>query len=270
MKSIGFIGAGGNMAGAIIDSILSNKLDFSLNFYEPLTEKVEKYENSGNICGSLSELVDSSDMIFFCVKPQVIFSVLDEIKKFNIIDKCFVSIAAGITIDSIKNVLGENARVIRVMPNTPLLVSEGAAGICKKAPVSDNEYETVFKIFNLAGIAVEIDNEELMDAVTAVSGSGPAYVYRFMKNMVEQGIELGLSSDNAFDLALQTIIGSAKMMKSCNKTTEDLQILIDKVTSPNGTTYAALKTMDATGFDNSLKQALSACEKRSKELSKGK
>lgn len=266
---LGFIGAGGNMAGAIIDSILENNLSNDLYLYDVNLESLEKFKGKATVLNSELEVAKEADIVFLCVKPQVVFTVLEKLADSTLKDKCFVSIVAGVTIDKIENALGFDAKIIRVMPNTPLLVSSGAAGVCKNKQVSSDEFDFVLSVFSSSGIAKQVD-ESLMDAVTAVSGSGPAYVYRFMKCMTEQGIEMGLDAETAYDLALHTIIGAAEMMKKVDKTTDEIQTLIDKVTSPNGTTYAALMSMNETGFDKSVKDALIACRNRSKELSNGK
>ena len=270
--NIGFIGAGGNMARALIhcakNSIL-NKGD-ALYLSSRTLEKLSEYGNDGAvICKSNADVVKHSDYIFLCVKPQILPSVLDEIKPVSSPDKCFVSIAAGVSIDSIKFALGYDAKVIRAMPNTPLLVSAGASALCADSPVTDGEFALVKSVFDFGGAAVTCD-ESQMDAVTAVSGSGPAYFYRFIKNIAKTGESLGLSYDNSLRLALSTALGSCKMISEFASTDADLQQLIDNVTSPNGTTYAALCSFDSTGFDKSVSDALTACFDRSKQLGSGK
>ncbi len=264
---LGFIGAGGNMAGAIIDSVKNSSDDYSFFLSSKSTDKLEKYRSFATVCDSNRDVVTKSDYIFLCVKPQVLPSVLDEIKSVSTPDKCFISIAAGVKIDKIKAMLGFDAKVIRVMPNTPMLIGFGASGLCKKMPVSDDEFSFVLSIFGGKNVAIETE-EDKMDAVTAVSGSGPAYVYRFIKDMAQSGEFLGLSFDKSIELAVQTALGACMMIKNTDMTKSSVQTLIDNVTSPNGTTYAALCSFDSDHFDDVVKNALVACAKRSEELSK--
>ena len=265
---IGFIGAGGNMAGAIINSMLKNNENgekHKLYLYSPHAEKLDKYKNVGcSVCSSNSDVAKAADYIFLCVKPQILPNVLSEIADSALAEKCFVSIAAGVKIDSIKQQLGFDAKVIRVMPNTPLSIGCGASGICKKAPVSDDEFEFVKAVLSADdNLAVSVD-ENLMDAVTAISGSGPAYVYRFIMDMIKSGEQIGLSAECAMQLTLATVQGAVEMVK---QTGIDVQTLLKNVISPNGTTYAAMCSMDKDGFDNSVNNAVKACFDRSVELS---
>ena len=260
------------MARALIHCAKNSILKDGSSLYlsSRTAEKLLEYAKDGAIiCKSNVEVVQNCDYIFLCVKPQILTSVLDEIKVVASHDKCFVSIAAGVSIDSIKFTLGFDAKVIRAMPNTPLLVSAGASALCKNSPVTDSDFALIKSVFDFGGAAVAVD-ESQMDAVTAVSGSGPAYFYRFIKNIAKSGESLGLSYENSLRLALSTAIGSCKMIDEFASSDVDLQQLIDNVTSPNGTTYAALCSFDETGFDKSVSAALTACYDRSKELGKGK
>lgn len=270
--NIGFIGAGGNMARALIYCVKNSILNGGATLYlsSRTQEKLVEYEKDGAvICNANDEVVKNCDYIFLCVKPQILPSVLDEIKNVATHDKCFVSIAAGVSINSIKSALGFDAKVIRAMPNTPLLVSAGASALCKNSPVTDSDFSLVKSVFDFGGASVAVD-EAQMDAVTAVSGSGPAYFYRFIKNIAKSGETLGLTYGDSLKLALSTAVGSCKMITEFAQSDADLQQLIDNVTSPNGTTYAALCSFDSTGFDKSVSDALTACFDRSKELGKGK
>lgn len=256
------------MAGAIINSILSEKSadeKYQLYLYSPHAEKLDKFKEKGcTICSSNSEVAENADYIFLCVKPQILSGVIAEIANAALADKCFVSIAAGVKIDSIKQQLGFDAKVIRVMPNTPLSIGQGASGVCRKSPVSDSEFEFVKGILSGSdNLAVCVD-ESQMDAVTAISGSGPAYVYRFIMDMQKAGEQIGLSSDCAMQLTLATMQGAVEMVK---KTGIDVSTLLKNVISPNGTTYAAMCSMDNDGFDDSVNNAIKACYDRSVELS---
>ena len=262
---IGFIGAAGNMASAIISGILksSYESESNLNLFDISVDKLQNYK-SANICASVADVVKCSDYIFLAVKPQIIFSVINEIKDEITDKKVLVSIAAGISIDAIKQAVGFDCKVVRVMPNTPLMLSEGASGVAYLPPVEKDEFEYVLGVFKTAGIAVAVD-EDKINAVTAVSGSGPAYVFKFAKAIVEGAAELGLDQSVASKLMFQTLIGAATMLKDSGKSPQEL---IDMVTSPKGTTLAALESFDTDNFDEIVKKAVKACHDRAVELGK--
>lgn len=260
---IAFIGASGNIATAVISGILKSKYEKEQNLYlfDINREKLASYPEAV-ICESAVEAAEQADYIFLTIKPQIIFTVLDEIKLSVTSEKKLVSVAAGVSIDSIKKALGFDCKVIRVMPNTPLLLSQGASGLAFKPPVSQNEFDYVLGIFRTAGIAVGCDEEQI-NAVTAVSGSGPAYVFKFAKAIIEEAETLGLNEDKASLLVYQTLIGSAYMLRDSGMTPQEL---INMVTSPKGTTLAALESFDSDNFDNIVKKAVRACFNRAREL----
>ena len=262
---IGFIGASGNIASAIIGGIIKSgyEKDCNLNLFDINNEKLKKYENAV-ICESSVDVVEKSDYIFLAVKPQIIFSVLDEIKGAVRNDKVLVSVAAGVSIDSIKKAIGFDCKVIRVMPNTPLMLSQGASGVSCKAPVTSEEFDFVLGVFKTAGIAIKC-NESEINAVTSVSGSGPAYVFKFAKAVIDEATQLGLPENSAAELMYQTLIGAAVMLRDSGMTPDEL---IKMVTSPKGTTLAALESFDSNNFDNTVKQAVRACFDRAEELGK--
>lgn len=262
---IAFIGAAGNIATAVISGILKSKYEKEQNLYlfDINRERLSAYPEA-MICESAAEAVSQADYVFLTVKPQVIFSVIDEIKLSLTADKKIVSVAAGISIDAIKKAVGFDCKVIRVMPNTPLLLAQGASGLAYKTPVSENEFDYVLGIFRTAGIAVSCDEEQI-NAVTAVSGSGPAYVFKFAKAIIDEATSLGLDEDKAALLMYQTLIGSAYMLRDSNMTPAEL---IKMVTSPKGTTLAALESFDRDDFDNTVKRAVKACHDRALELGK--
>ncbi|MBQ2676691.1 MAG: pyrroline-5-carboxylate reductase [Clostridia bacterium] len=267
--NIGFIGAGGNIAGAIINGIFNSQLVDSkqLFMFDPNREPLKKFEDLGaNICDSAKDVVNNSDYIFLCVKPQIIFDIISGIKQFVTAQKCIVSVAAGISIASIKQAVGFDCKVIRVMPNTPLMLSQGASGVSCLPPVSDDEFDFVLNIFKTSGVAVACDENQI-NAVTAVSGSGPAYVFKFAKAVIEQSVQLGLEQDKAAELMYQTLIGAAYMLRDSGKSADEL---IKMVTSPKGTTLAALEYFDSKDFDNIVKGAVNACKNRADELGASK
>lgn len=266
--NVAFIGAGGNIAGAIINGVLKSELikPSQLYLYDINTNRLDNLKQKGVvICSDALSAVKASDYVFLTVKPQIIFDVIEQIKSGVLgSDKCIVSVAAGISIESIKHSFDFDCKVIRVMPNTPLMVLSGASGIAFDKPVLKSEIEFVQNVFNCAGISVLCD-ESQMNTVTAVSGSGPAYVFKFTKAVVEQAEQMGLEKQKALTLFCNTLIGSAKMLLESEK---DVNELIDMVTSPKGTTLAALESFDSNNFEEIVRQAVLSCKLRADELGK--
>ncbi len=264
-KKIGFIGCG-NIASAIIGGATdSGYIKFeNLFLFDTDASKTEPFCREGaTLCSSAKELVILCDFVFLTVKPQIYDVVLSEISGLST-STCFVSVAAGISIDYVKKYLGVDTSVIRAMPNTPLVCREGATALVHTSPVTNEDFLFVKELFLCSGVCVEVD-EKLINTVTAISGSAPAYVLRFAKGLINFGVENGLSSEDSARLVLATIYGSAKMAFNSE---ESIDKLIMNVTSPNGTTYAGLCSMDETGFDDSLKACLKATCNRAEELTK--
>ena len=214
------------------------------------------------------ELAAQADSIVLSVKPQAMADVLGGIAGTLKQDVLVLSIAAGITTESIRAKLGD-IQVIRVMPNTPALVSAGASGLYN-ANASKENLNAALDIFNSVGRAVVVENEDLMDAVTAVSGSGPAYFFLLMEEMIKAGLQLGLTEETAKMLVLQTAKGAALLAEAAQQQCEDPSVLRQKVTSPGGTTEAALKVFAENDISQIVNQALTAALDRGRELSKGK
>jgi len=268
MSKIGFIGAG-NMAGALIKGIISAKV-FSADdvlVYDIVRERLDQLAKQFGvkIAESSTKLVEIADIIVLSVKPQNFTEVLEGIKGCVDKDRLVVSIAAGVTTSSIAKFLPD-AAIIRVMPNTPALVSEGATAIYSRNAGKD-AVDSVVKIFAAVGKAVVVEKEELIDAVTAVSGSGPAYFFLLMEEMIKAGIKLGLSEDVAKELVLQTAKGAAILAGKADENKEGPAELRKKVTSPGGTTEAALRVFAEDQFNELVSNALKAACDRSKELS---
>jgi pyrroline-5-carboxylate reductase len=270
MAKIGFIGAG-NMAEAIIKGIIDAKVykakDIIVSDVRPQRVKTicNKYKvtSAGDNC-KLARMVGT---LVLSVKPQNMVQVLDEIKKAVAKNILVISIAAGITTKRIQKILG-NIPVVRVMPNTPALIGQGAAAIyaTKKA---QNRVKDVKRIFSAVGLAIEVNNEKLIDAVTAVSGSGPAYFFLLMDEMIKTAQKLGLKKELAEILVLQTAKGAGLLAVKAFVNGQTPDILRKLVTSPCGTTEAALKVFSKRNFEKMVKDALSAAAKRSRELSGG-
>lgn len=265
-KRIGFIGAG-NMATAIINGILKNQVANSadISVFDVNEEQTKKFADKGvAVESSACDVVKNCEVIVLAVKPQNYKEVLLSIKDAVDISKIFVSIAAGISIGYVQKTLDCNCPMVRVMPNTPLLLGKGASALCPSQNISDSDFETIKNIFALNG-AVEVFSEEHMNEIIAVNGSSPAYVYLFAKAMADYSKECGIDYEKALNLIVATLEGSAAMLKNSG---DDVDTLIKKVSSPGGTTLAALEVLDNNKFYESIKLAMEACTNRANELSK--
>lgn len=263
-KRIGFIGAG-NMATAIINGILSNgaKDASELYVFDLDAAKLDIMAKKGiNIASSCSELAAKNDIIVLAVKPQNYDEVLADIRDSVDEKKVIVTIAAGISIEYVRKGLGKNCPAVRVMPNTPLLLGKGASAVCRSENISDEDFEEAKKMFALSG-DVAILPESQMNAVIAVNGSSPAYVYLFAKAMLDYAVSVGIERDAAFSLICKTFEGSAEMLRSSGDSPE---VLIEKVSSKGGTTIEALKVLNDRNVPEAIFDAMAACTKRAEEL----
>jgi len=263
MHKIGFIGAG-NMAFALAKAIKKARLAKSIIASDVRRGRLDfiKKELKINVTKDNKEVVKKSDIIFLAVKPQIIDKVLGEIKGI-VKGKLIVSIAAGVKLSKLETKL-KNAKVVRVMPNTPCLVGEMAAGFAVGKNVKDKEIKIVEEILNSAGKAFYL-KEELLDAVTGLSGSGPAFVARLMEGLIEGGVKSGLSRDIATELALQTCLGTAKLLIESGMTTDEL---VKMVSSPGGTTVAGREILENSDVKDVLIKTVRRATERSKELAK--
>ncbi len=275
MDTIGFIGSG-NMAEALIKGIIAAKVYNPENILisDVIKERLEylAQQYGVTICGDNRELASKVDTLVLSVKPQKMSEALESIRgavssveTHGRASLLVISIAAGIKVEKIASVLG-NIAIVRVMPNTPALIGEGASALFanKKA----NELiDKVLSIFSSVGKAVVVDDEGLIDSVTAVSGSGPAYFFLLMEEMIKAGVELGLPENTAKDLVLQTAKGAGLLACEADKNGESPAILRKKVTSPGGTTEAAVKVFTEGNFGPLVSAALKRACERSRELS---
>jgi pyrroline-5-carboxylate reductase len=268
MKTIGFIG-GGNMAQALLEGILKAKLFPKDNIWvsDVRTERLNELnvQYGIHVTADNRELTRQADVIILSVKPQVMTDVLDGIAGTIKDDVLIISIAAGITTASLRAKLGD-VKIVRVMPNTPALVGAGASGLYS-ANASEDGLNTALDICSSVGQAIVVDSEDLIDAVTAVSGSGPAYYFLLMEEMIKAGVQLGLTEEDAKTLVLQTAKGAALLAETAQSNSEDPSVLRQKVTSPGGTTEAALKVMGDMRFGPIVLEALTAARDRSQALS---
>lgn len=262
---LGFLGAG-KMASAIINGLVSlNRVSpQDINIYDPCEAALAKYGNDGyNIKKSNIEVVENSDYIILAVKPNKVEDVLNEISDALSLNSVVISIAAGWTTDRLQMHLPENAKVVRIMPNTPALVRQGVSVISGDHTLSETEIKDVIDIFSAIGI-VEIVDPALMDGITALSGSGPAYVYLFIQALADAGVKEGLPRQTAIKLAAQTVLGAAQTVLSTNR---HPIALCDDVCSPAGTTIEAVYELQNNGFSAAVMKAVVACAKKSKEMS---
>lgn len=262
-KKLAFIGTG-KMSAALISCIHDKKIAKSMIASDKNNENLNKIKKQFKIrtTADNKEAVKNSDIIFICVKPQDIDAVLDEIKD-AVENQLIVSIAAGIKLNHLESKL-KNKRIIRVMPNINCLVGEMAAGFSAGKYAAKEDISNVSRILNSAGTAFFM-KEELLDAVTAISGSGPAFFAYFIKAFEEAGIKNNLPRETAFKLAAQTAFGTGKLLMQKNLTPEEL---ISMVASKKGTTVAGLKVLKKHKVKNILIKTVDAAVKRSKELGK--
>lgn len=224
-------------------------------------------ERLGVACVPDGRDATGADVVILAVKPQVMMGVLADISGVDAYaggaeGPLFISIAAGLTTASLEAALPEGSRLVRVMPNTPLLVSQGATAVTRGACATDEDLEYTRDLFACMGLACIVD-ESLMDAVGAVSGSGPAYVAALIEALRDGGVAEGLDAELAEKLALQTVLGTARLMVETGRSAEETRVA---VCSPGGTTLAALAAMEKGGFSDSLKAGVTAAVVRSKEL----
>ncbi len=268
MGTIGFIGSG-NMAEALIKGVLTAGVYTPENVFisdirkERLEELAGKY-GVGEM-DTNARVVQRSETVVLSVKPQTMAGALDSIRSAGIGEKLVISIAAGVKVSKIAAALGDVA-IIRVMPNTPALIGQGISALFANDRARPRLGQAL-SIFSAVGKAVVVDKEDLIDTVTAVSGSGPAYFFLLMEAMMQAGTALGLPADVARDLVLQTAKGAGLLAVEADRKNEDPSVLRRKVTSPGGTTEAALRVFAEAGFEQIVGRALTAARDRSKELS---
>jgi len=261
-----FIG-GGNMASSLIGGLIADGWDPArIRVADTSSQRLQQLAEQFPITTTTSnrDAADHANVIVLAVKPQVIKSVARELA--DIVSQqqpLVISIAAGIPAAALDNWLGKSAAIVRAMPNTPAMVQSGATALFANAGVSEDQRSTAESILRAVGIAIWVEDEAQMDAVTALSGSGPAYFFLFMEALQAAGQELGLPENTARLLALQTAFGAAKMALESN---EDAATLRHQVTSPGGTTEHAIRTFQEGGFEALISKALLAAANRSREL----
>jgi len=264
---LGFIGSG-NMATALLRGILNSDLykrdKIIASDKEEEARKRVANEFGIKVSDSNIEVVRNAKVIILCVKPQNMKEVLDEIKDEIDSDQLIISIAAGIPISAIIKGIGKDIPVIRVMPNTPSFVQKGMAGISYSPKIRREHINIALDIFNSVGETIIVE-EELMDLITAVSGSGPGFIFRIMEHMVDTAIRLGLKEEDAKKLVVQTFLGASFLSKESDKPLSELRRM---VTSPGGTTEAGLSIFEKRGLGDIIYEAIEAAYRRSIEIKK--
>jgi pyrroline-5-carboxylate reductase len=292
MKKLGFIG-GGNMAEALARGLITQKIfkpaDVIVSDVDPARRRKLARSLKVETTGDNLVVLRESAALLIAVKPQNIDDVLGEMaaamraldasgngarksslaakqsapKPLKPADRLFISIAAGITLERMTSALGASARVIRVMPNAPAMVGQGMAALVRAPGASRADEAFALRVFGAVGDAVALADEHLLDAVTALSGSGPAYVYLFVKALADAGVSEGLTPELATRMALQTLRGAEENMRRSSMSAADL---IRVVASPGGTTEAALSKFAETGFSAIVADAVHAAAERSRAL----
>ncbi|MDB4964232.1 MAG: pyrroline-5-carboxylate reductase [Myxococcales bacterium] len=266
--TIGFIG-GGNMAEALIRGLVrgGHIAADRISVSGPRQERLDELEAAYAIKVTTDnrEVARTSGIVVLAVKPQILDKVLRDIGEHLAAGTLVISIAAGVDTEAIETAVAEGVRVVRAMPNTPALVGAGATAIAPGRHSSEADLATAKAMFDAVGISVVLEEHHL-DAVTGLSGSGPAYIFLILEALSDAGVKVGLSRRNAQRLAAQTVMGSAKMLL---ETDEHVGHLKDMVTSPGGTAIAGLHTLEEGGLRTTLINAVETATKRARELGRG-
>ncbi len=262
-KKIGCIGTG-NMGGAILSRLAARSDPSLLSAYDSDDAKSLRLSRDHGIrmAASAEELAAGAEMIIMAVKPDAVEKALASIKGGLSTGKTVVSIAAGVSISRMEKVIGGKVKIIRVMPNTPVMVGEGMSVLSPNDNVDDESLREAERIFSFLGRVLVLP-ERLMDAVTGLSGSGPAYVFTFIEALADGGVRLGIPRDKALVLAAQTVMGSAKYLLESG---DEPSALRGRVTTPGGTTIEGLYLLERSGFAGIVMEAVERAAKKSREI----
>ncbi len=260
----------GNMAEGILGGALDRMVleAGDVRAADPVQERRRLFaEKFGvQVTSDNAAAAQGANVVLLSVKPQTFHAEAPALARAICKDCTIISIMAGIPCETIEKALGGTARVVRAMPNLPIRLGAGVAGVCKGKFATEEDMAFAMRLFEAGGKAVALDDENLIDAVTAVSGSGPAYFYYFVESMTEAGVELGLTREQALVLAEYTCLGAGRMM---TETGEEPAALRQKVSSKGGTTLAALEVMENTNIKGGIKAAVKRAFERAKELARG-
>ncbi|WP_449539210.1 pyrroline-5-carboxylate reductase [Ferdinandcohnia sp. Marseille-Q9671] len=264
-KNIGFIGCG-KMAQAMIQGMISSKivLPQQIIVSAKTNETLQYVEKTYKIRTTTSnkEVAAHADILFLAVKPNLYTEVINEVKENVKVNTIIITIAAGISLDFIEEMFERPIKTVRSMPNTPSLVGEGMSALSVNSSVTTEETSEIVRLFEGFGKA-EIVDENLMDAIPAVSGSSPAYAYLFIEALADGAVMQGIPRSKAYKLAAQAVLGAAKMVLETEKHPGELK---DDVCTPGGATIQAVATLEKNGFRAAVIEAMENCTKRSKEL----
>ncbi|MEN2751910.1 pyrroline-5-carboxylate reductase [Psychrobacter sp. FBL11] len=266
-KKISFIG-GGNMAQALISGLMARGVKPELiTVSAPSAETRQQFEdqkmNTVDASVDPKAAIIDADVIVLAVKPQVMNKVVSAFAD-ALDNQLVISVAAGLSTDDLSSMLGGYPNVVRAMPNTPSKIQMGATGLYASADLDEAQKQLATAVMEASGLAMWVDDETHMHAVTAVSGSAPAYVFYFIESMIDGAVALGLDKEQASALAMQTVLGAAKMTIESDDSPSELR---RKVMSPNGTTQAAIESMQSNEIGRQIGEAMQACYDRSQALS---
>jgi pyrroline-5-carboxylate reductase len=268
-KKLGFIGAG-NMASALIQGVLEAQLYRPSEIWvaDTVAEQRKRILRRYGVGSAATnqDLVRGSKIVVLAVKPQVLASVLAESRVAATPRQLFVSIAAGVPLRRVEAALGTHLRVVRAMPNTPALLGKGMSVLARGANATAGDLQRALRIFRSVGDAMAVEEEALLDPVTGLSGSGPAYLYRFAEALIEAGVRQGLEARIASRLVFRTLEGASAMLLHAGMGPRELR---EMVSSPGGTTLAGLAALEGSGFAVAVDRAVAAATFRSRELGGG-
>ncbi len=266
-KKIGFIGAG-KMAQAMIGGIInSNIVSPNWLIASAKSEKtIDKVKQKFLIETTTDNktVAMQADILFLAVKPDLHFSIIEEIRGVVKQDAIIITIAAGIRLHDLEEAFHRKIKAIRSMPNTPSLIGEGMSAVCKNEWITEEDLQQVVQLFSSFG-KVEVIEEKFMDSIPAISGSSPAYVYLFIEALADGGVKSGLSREQAYKLAAQAVLGAAKMVLETGKHPGELK---DEVCTPGGATIAAVAELEKQGLRAAVLSAMESCEQKTKVLGK--
>lgn len=264
-RTLAFIGVG-TMGEAILKGLLGagTTSPERVRVSHPRPDRLEELRTRYGVAAfqGNGDAAEGADVVVFCVKPQILTKVMDEVGPQMTRETLAISIAAGVPIAAMEKRLHREARIVRVMPNTPCLVGAGASGVAAGPHATPEDLATVEQIFQSVGITVIVD-ENLIDATTGLSGSGPAYIFLVIEALADGGVKVGLSRSRAMKLAAHTVYGAARLLI---ETGAHPGLLKDQVTSPGGTAIAGIHTLEAGGLRTTLINAVEAATRRAKEL----
>jgi len=266
-RRIGFIGSGA-MARALAGGLLSSGVSIDrIQAADPAAASREEFEREVGAAAvsDNGSLVAECDVIVIAVKPGIVSAVLDDLSGQPDLDRpLWISIAAGIPLASLQDGLPGSARIVRAMPNTPALVGAGATAYCANAAAREEDREIALALFESVGTVWQAPDESMLDAVTGLSGSGPAYILLVLEALIDAGVQMGLPADAAHQLACQTVLGASRLALESGRAPAELR---EQVTSPGGTTVAGLQQLEAAEVRAAFADAVAAATARSRELS---